>query len=367
MTKSEPVDRNYYYSNVYNPIDPHGVRRRKSSESTINSKKSKIAGIIYNSTAVYKRLNSNDIYPVKNKSQGRPFSNNFNCRLLLHLNLNSLLNYVDKRNDSEFLIYDWVSLINDAGCDEKVLNLINSDVDLMSDENEIGLHGSTSSSGEVNVIGAGSDKFSFELTDFDNLLKCHHSKDLISINSFNFEAAPLTSNVKYDQVKWSRDDDKKLNENLLKLTSTKITDLESLIESNCNSGKIINFHKIIVQSFGFDDYVFVKTIRDNNGQILKIDTIKPPMNSKGIYEYTPEWIKRFVCYPRYKSGMNLQLLKSDNINEINFTLYNDFKMLIWDVKEKLLSTGLKLEELTPSQIKEDLFNNKIVYLNPKRC
>lgn len=356
-TKPEPqfiAERGRY--SLQHPVAQSITNRRKSSETSLNGKKSKIAGIVYNSTAVYKRLNSNEEYPIRNKTQGKPFSNNLNCRLLLHLSLKTLLSYVDKRNDNEFLVYDWspenVSSysINDAT--ERILSIIRSDVDIMSENEKI----SSTNTDETDIT--------LDTTDIDSLLKYAHSKERLTVSPFKDSVMPYMAGVKYDQQKWTSSDDERLNSHLLALEG--VENIQSIVDSYCNSGKVINFHKIVVQSFGCENYVFVKTIRDNLGQILKLDTIKPPMNANGIYEYTPEWIKRFVCYPRYKSGMNLQLLKTDSPLEESFTLYNDYRMLIWDLKEKLATAELSFEAVSTCQIRNHLFNNKVVYVNPKK-
>lgn len=337
------------------------TKRRSSGES---NKRCKISGTVYNSSAVFQRLKSSDKVgsfesnPVSSvKSQGRPFSNNFNCRVLLHSSIKGLLAHVDKRSDNKFIVYDWEQMTNTEtntgfSYPELVSLINNKDIDLMSlDDFEI------------------DDQARFEPNDFDQLLKFNNntSRAMVtnaygSIGATYEDLSPVSVNVKYDPIKWTKTDDQTLNSQLLSMDID-----DDLIYSSCNNGKVINFHKMVIQKFNFNNesgngYMFVKPIRDNNGQVLKLESLKPPVNSRGIIEYTPEWIKRFVCYPRYKSGMNIQLIKCTE----EFTLYNDYKMLIWDIKEKLKQLDLEFNELTTDDIRTQLFNNKTVYINTGR-
>ncbi|CAI8503467.1 unnamed protein product [Pichia kudriavzevii] len=171
----------------------------------------------------------------------------------------------------------------------------------------------------------------------DKFMNCRHN-DVMKVEGYREQFTPTQKNISY----------------------------QSKNDKNKACGKrTINFHNLINEAFKNDeDYVFVKTIRDNNGHILKLETITPPVDKDGRYCYTPEWVKRRICYPRYKGGMNLHLLSS----RYNFVLYNDIKMLLWDIKEELLTRSEKelnemLEKgcLIDDRLKKSLFGDRTVY------
>ncbi|VEU23067.1 DEKNAAC104177 [Brettanomyces naardenensis] len=118
----------------------------------------------------------------------------------------------------------------------------------------------------------------------------------------------------------------------------------------------MNFHMYIVEAFGIEKYQFIRTIRDANGHILKVETIRPPRNSNNEIEFTAEWLKRSACYPRYKSGIKIQLISDDQ----SFVLYNSWKMILWDIKQK--RRGEELKNFLSSSTKKELFGGRMVYV-----
>lgn len=323
-----------------------GLRKRGYDEiQNFEVKKSSIAGVIYNSNAVFKRLKPNKneekseslFKEETNRSQGRPFSSNLQCRFWLHDNLKSLLNHVDKKNNNEFIVYDMKNEIklDNSNCTGLYSRLEDSPIYQVLLKN---LQGSLNNDSilRTDMIN---DKLNSDVSmeALDKFMNCRHN-DVMKVEGYREQFTPTQKNISY----------------------------QSKNDKNKACGKrTINFHNLINEAFKNDeDYVFVKTIRDNNGHILKLETIKPPVDKDGRYCYTPEWVKRRICYPRYKGGMNLHLLSS----RYNFVLYNDIKMLLWDIKEELLTRSEKelnemLEKgcLIDDRLKKSLFGDRTVY------
>lgn len=65
----------------------------------------------------------------------------------------------------------------------------------------------------------------------------------------------------------------------------------------------------------------IKLVRDHKGKLLKLETV--PFNNYS--DITIDFIKRKVCYPRYKSNMKFYLVKGDDKIELmeNFVYYHD--------------------------------------------
>lgn len=364
-----------------------------------SSKKSSIAGVIYNSSAVFKRLKpclaeekTESIYKQEsNRSQGRPFSSNLTGRFIFHGGLKSLLNHVDKKNNNKFVVYNmdkkWDT--DDSTATEKKDKEVNN-VDA-TDRGENNLP--SKESDRITQIlfknlkdslndnsgfrmGIINDKLNSEITmeALDTFLNCKHD-DVLKIDGYREQYNPTQKVISYNpktkvNIKSSVQSEIKSEEVIGPEVQLKVDDGKDDASPNPNPETIpdrrFNFHLLIKEAFGFEDYVFVKTIRDNNGHILKLETIKPPSDEKGDYNYSPEWLKRRICYPRYKGGMNLHILGP----EFNFVLYNDLKMLLWDIKEEILGRDDKsLDKFLNSSalniidddLKKKLFGNRIVY------
>lgn len=75
----------------------------------------------------------------------------------------------------------------------------------------------------------------------------------------------------------------------------------------------------LCHAFSVDSFRFVKIIRNAYGNLVKLETI----NDSHIVKNS-SWIKRNICYPRYKSQMKIHLIKlSSNINR---SIYLDKKV-----------------------------------------
>ncbi|AET38273.1 uncharacterized protein Ecym_2553 [Eremothecium cymbalariae DBVPG len=66
-----------------------------------------------------------------------------------------------------------------------------------------------------------------------------------------------------------------------------------------------------------DTLQFIKLIRDHKGKLLRLETV--PCNESQI---NIDFIKRNVCYPRYKSNMKFYLIRSDSLQK-KFIYYHD--------------------------------------------
>lgn len=356
-----------------------------------NEKQSSIAGIIYNSSAVFKRLKpslaeekSEMIYKEEsNRSQGRPFSSNLTGRFIFHDSLKSLLNHVDKKNNNNFVVYDMKKHIipkqkDDSGDgkngknanEEKNKLPISTKKERKQDINSRegfhitqllfkNLRESLSNNDMIRMGYMNQTKLSSEITmnALDNFLNCKHD-DILRIDGYREQYTPVQKTISYNPKKQKEQQEREMREAGREELETK-SGLE-------NINKRFNFHSLIKENFGLEEYVFVKTIRDNNGHILKLETIKPPVDKDGKYNYTSEWLKRRICYPRYKGGMNLHILNSS----FNFILYNDIKMLLWDIKEEILSRNDEehndkildqTDVIVDDDLRQKLFGNKVVY------
>lgn len=400
------ISNNNPYGYVNKEFPQHIGMKRDYEESPLlqGEKQSSIAGVIYNSSAVFKRLKpslseekSELIYKEEtNRSQGRPFSSNLTGRFIFHDSLKSLLNHVDKKNNNNFAVYDMRKhhRTNEKdGSKEKLQqgNSVERDntklQDLVKKEEENATDKSNTrkfkrpdagfskegqqitqmlfknlkeslNNNDVVRMGIINDKLNSEVSmeALDNFLGCAHD-DIMKIDRYREQFTPVQKTISYNpkcRPKQLKKDDTPTPEE----TSDDNTE-------NKSKDKRFNFHTLIKENLGLDEYVFVKTIRDNNGHILKLETIKPPVDKDGKFNYTSEWLKRRICYPRYKGGMNLHLLGSS----FNFILYNDIKMLLWDIKEEILSRDESDLDKILSQpdvavdddLKDKLFGNKIVY------
>lgn len=360
-------------------IDPnHGYKRSYSDYESFDDKKiSSIAGVVYNSTAVFKRLkpssledpNDDNFGKSFNRTQGRPFSSNVSCRFILHENLKSLLNHVDKKNSNKFIVYDMRKHKEDYLLEN---NITNTKTVVKKQQRERITHSNdgykiqqllfknlkqnldNSTSFRMGMID---ENISAEISceALDNFLG-YANEGVLKIDGYREKSSPKQKNISYNPKK-----DKSKNKNANANASANTN-------KNC---KMFNFHELIKENFEIDEYVFIKTIRDNNGHILKLETIKPPVGSDGNYEYTPEWLKRKICYPRYKGGMNLHLLDSNS----NFILYNDLKMLLWDIKEEIMTRDEKNvyeilnannnnsnTDMINGELKYKLFGDKKIYI-----
>lgn len=391
----------YGYTNNENEVSPHNGMKREYEEGAFlhGEKQSSIAGVIYNSSAVFKRLKpslseeeSEVIYKEEtNRSQGRPFSSNLTGRFIFHDNLKSLLNHVDKKNNNNFVVYD----MSKHGKSSKQLNEKQDNHENQDTTKSQVKHGEATEDGQSTIkkikkpvikypkegqqitqmlfknlkeslsnndvvrMGIINDKLNSEVSmeALDNFLDCTHD-DIMKIDGYREQFTPVQKTISYNPKCKTKQAKKE------ETSTDEAGDADDKSDKKTKD-KRFNFHTLIKENMGLDEYVFVKTIRDNNGHILKLETIKPPVDRDGKFSYTSEWLKRRICYPRYKGGMNLHLLGPS----FNFILYNDIKMLLWDIKEEILSRDEKdldrilsrSDIVVDDDLKEKLFGNKVVY------
>ncbi|GMM34587.1 hypothetical protein DASC09_019120 [Saccharomycopsis crataegensis] len=131
-----------------------------------------------------------------------------------------------------------------------------------------------------------------------------------------------------------------------------------------------NVHATLCKEFSYPELKFVKIIRNSSSRVLKIETFRSgeadssrydeegdfqryesptfpniEVASNAKYEAcSPEWVKKTIAYPRYKSRMKLHLLPNSDC----FVVYNDFQMLQWD--------------LTSGNLKQTVLKNKKVII-----
>ena len=302
------------------------------------NKQNAIAGVIYNSSAVFKRLkpcineekSENLKHYETNRTQGRPFSRNLSGRFILHENLKSLLNQVDKRSNNKFLVYDFK---NNNKRNYNTINRNNPINEILIENLKSCINNNNSNdltNNRMNIINENFNEMEIKVDEVNNFLNCSNDEILL-IDGYKEKFNQKQIMINY---KWKKDNKitNSNNNNKKEEEDDEYDEYEVKDEENVEISKGENFHLLIKKNFKLKEYVFVKTIRDNNGHILKLETVKPPINKYGKLEYTSEWLKRRICYPRYKGGMNFHILKSN----FNFVLYNDLKMLLWDIKEEII-------------------------------
>ncbi|GME79415.1 unnamed protein product [Ambrosiozyma monospora] len=341
---------------------PQNLNLRKRSYEQ-SSPKSSIAGAVYNSSAVFKRLkassqNSTSVETENTlqRSQGRPFSSNINSRFILHKDMSTLLQYMEKKDVKQLLAYDFQNLVDNGFHAKK------------EDEYSSGSTKVGSGNYKLDDLNVEMFKDANICQKLDRFMGCTgKSSRILSCDSGTED--PVQKQIVYDPP---TDDDENI-ENRVPGGSPNSTSLSFILNSNkskdlqavsngisavngqtttynnstssaattpaapslpTNKYGPLNLHDIVGQNFECQDYQFVKAIRDSNGRILKLESIRPPMetlaNGGTRYKYTTEWVKKTICYPRYKSKMKIHLLRSQE----NFILYNDLKMMLWDIQEE---------------------------------
>ncbi len=435
-------------------------RKRYHSSDGYNKRNSSIAGTIYNSTAVYKRLKpctsagspAQDSAVQGLRPQGRPFSSNITGRFLVHHDLFSLFRYMNKKNLQVLACYDMRDL--DKGTEEKSsIKTRGDEKNASAEQREAGDKSADCPCG-THTNGA-QDAFSlackfedihlgpFEgAADFVPILDGFFSRKHCSLRVLNNGAngskpdraktPPEQRTISYkpsagaavaagdgagaagnssgnssgsataigtpesscspeksnepDRLQESNGSDQAspkqqelrsphtLQFILNNLDAKKNPDQEGKHEKRMDDkarGVSANFHDQIVKAFGIEEYQFIKAIRDSNGHVLKLESIRPPRNSSHQIEYTAEWVKKTICYPRYKGGMKIHLTSASQ----SFVLYSDMKMLLWDVtqEDKLLGTSTYMGSSPASAItnglpplcpetKERLFGGRLVFV-----
>ncbi len=452
----------------YAPEFAHkGSRKRYHSSDGYNKRNSSIAGTIYNSTAVYKRLKpcTSSGAPAQESAaqsglrpQGRPFSSNITGRFLVHHDLFSLFRYMNKKNLQVLACYDMRNLAH--GCaqapnpdkdDKKKIEAKNEKGENERiDKNLISQRSSRSSASifsadRASSAGGAQDalalacKFEdihlgpFEsAVDFVPILDSFFSQKHCSLRVLNNGASSAkpdrartppkqrtilykpsagvgasagagagadadsdTEHAAQGSAQGSRrgsgcsekgnhpEGACERSPHTLKFIlntseARKVADkaVPEAEQKPCskqeNPRKVsANFHEQIAKAFGIEEYQFIKAIRDSNGHVLKLESIRPPRNSTGEIEYTAEWVKKTICYPRYKGGMKIHLTSASQ----SFVLYSDMKMLLWDVtqEDKLLGVSACVSASPASTLrsglpplgretKERLFGGRLVFV-----
>lgn len=450
-----------------------GSRKRYHSSDGYNKRNSSIAGTIYNSTAVYKRLKpcTSSGAPAQESAaqtglrpQGRPFSSNITGRFLVHHDLFSLFRYMNKKNLQVLACYDMRELAQ--GCaqapkpdkdDEKKIeaknekceneridkNLISprssrSSASIFSADCASSISSHASAGGAQDALALAC-KFEdihlgpFEsAADFVPILDSFFSQKHCSLRVLNNGASgtkpdrartpPKQRTILYKpsagvgasaSAGTGADADSDTehsaqgsaqgsrrgsacsekgnhpegasehsphtlkfilnNSEARKVADKDVPEGEQKPGPNQEKPRRVstNFHEQIVKAFGIEEYQFIKAIRDSNGHVLKLESIKPPRNSTGEIEYTAEWVKKTICYPRYKGGMKIHLTSASQ----SFVLYSDMKMLLWDVtqEDKLLGVSACVSASPASTLtsglpplgretKERLFGGRLVFV-----
>lgn len=438
-----------------------GSRKRYHSSDGYNKRNSSIAGTIYNSTAVYKRLKpcTSSGAPAQESAaqsglrpQGRPFSSNITGRFLVHHDLFSLFRYMNKKNLQVLACYDMRDLAQ--GCaqapkpdkdDEKRIEAKNEkceneriDKNLISPISSVSSHASAGGAQDALALAC---KFEdihlgpFEsAVDFVPILDSFFSQKHCSLRVLNNGASgtkpdcartpPKQRTILYkpcagvgvsagagadadsdtEHAAQGSAQDSAQRSRRGSACSEKGNHPEGACERSPHTLKFIlntsearkvadkavpeaeqkpcskqenprkvsaNFHEQIVKAFGIEEYQFIKAIRDSNGHVLKLESIRPPRNSTGEIEYTAEWVKKTICYPRYKGGMKIHLTSASQ----SFVLYSDMKMLLWDVtqEDKLLGVSACVSASPASTLtsglpplgretKERLFGGRLVFV-----
>lgn len=392
-----------------------GRKRSHGSESYVRT--SSIAGTIYNSSAVYKRLKPSTSFSSKSASektlrpQGRPFSSNLTGRFLLHDNLFALLRYMNRKIRQKLACYDLrklealpdskdheseqthssngrsLSSRNSASCKFEDINLgvFEAHDPIMALDDLFGVkhcslrvldccgtNSTTSPGGKMTTPQQHTITYNPSSSNpATPTPRCRSLSDTISPKKEEKDIGDISHSGSHHNLKFllnKKPDSNATDSTTVSSTSSRASSpapstTTSLSSSEKIKTKSTNFHRQIVDTFGVENYQFIKAIRDNNGHILKLESIKPPRNSKGEIEYSAEWVKQSICYPRYKGGMKIHFIKDNQ----SFVLYNDLKMLLWDIKQEATSDdplGPENNEmpLLSKTVRDRLFGGRLVYV-----
>ncbi|ODV95481.1 hypothetical protein PACTADRAFT_34047 [Pachysolen tannophilus NRRL Y-2460] len=243
------------------------------------------------------------------RPQGRPFTVNIKSKFVLHDNLITSFCYLERRTISKFLEIDYNSL-DEAELSKLVASNVNGN----------------SCSG-------------LSATKTENFKDIQLSPTNLSSPTFESSFQPfLTAENKaaasriIDKSEYKIQHDAKFIPGKMKpLTKSVIFDppeSDVLDENGAENDENLNFYNVLKNCFNNEFFTFIKVIRDNTGKVVKLETIEQPTVNGRIY-YTTEWVKKEICYPRYKSNMKIHLTKGKL--EKSVILYNDLRMLLWDI------------------------------------
>ncbi|VEU19848.1 DEKNAAC100072 [Brettanomyces naardenensis] len=397
------------------------LAHRKRGQSEVFARTSSIAGTVYNSSAVYKRLKpstcststASELGNTGLRPQGRPFSSNITGRFLLHDDMISLLRYMNKKNTQRLACYDFRKADDDGTKNStpgtgSVASTVGEDT-VQSTRSSPGMcSGRTGSASsprthrksapckfeDISLDVFVSDDPVLALDSFFSAKHCaikllddsgpvkspsqhtitHNppvqTQSLMS-NSSTGTSSPSPSSpgsVKIESPDVSgmqtpsTNPGKRSPHALNFILNNSVTTVSSPKKADDHQNEAnVNFHKYIVDAFGIKEYQFIKAIRDSNGHILKLESIRPPRNSDHEIEYSAEWVKKAICYPRYKGGMKIHLVRDDQ----SFILYNDLKMMLWDIKQEdsIVKDAIPLQHIEVDHtVRDSLFGGRMVYV-----
>ncbi|QPG76496.1 hypothetical protein FOA43_003885 [Brettanomyces nanus] len=369
---------------------------------------SQSAGTVYHSSAVYKRLKpstasaaaSTDSVVNGMRPQGRPFSSNITGRFLLHDDMTALLLYMNKKNTQRLAVYDFTSATDfkmsngnggpitsltstssapkksvfckfeDIGVEAFTSNDLLGSLDsffgvrhqAIKVLNETGLPKSPSQRTITHhppIHSANSNAFNRNNNSSENSVSSSNPPSSVSSvkseNSFSFQE---TSKCSAHALNFILNDKAGCHSPMdSKTDRTGATGMAVSDSLKTNP----NFHRYIVDAFGIEEYQFIKAIRDSNGHILKLESVLPPRNNENKIEYSAEWVKRTICYPRYKGGMKIHLICDSQ----SFILYNDLKMMLWDAKQEdraITRDATQQSTRLEPAVRNSLFGGRMVYV-----
>ncbi|VEU22786.1 DEKNAAC103878 [Brettanomyces naardenensis] len=322
---------------------------------------SSIAEIGYGLSPVHKRPKCSVLKSEKatRRSQGRPFASSITGRFVLHDNLDSIVRDLIGRKKCKLLCYNFTEAVNSP----RGLPIAPVSPKLAS-----------STSTQRRKVGP----FEFEqinldlfvsedpVISFDTYFGSKHS-EIKLIDCSEGVKSPSQSTIRHNPLLEANATVGNSEPDSRKVERLGINKSENGSHFPPSNGEWatpsyqrntinMNFHPCIVEAFGIEKYQFIKTIRDSNGHILKLETIRPPRNTNNEIEYTAGWLKRSTCYPRYKAGIKIQLVS----DEQSFILYNSWKMILWDIKQK--KGGEEIKNSLNSSTREVLFGGRMVYV-----
>ncbi|VEU22724.1 DEKNAAC103779 [Brettanomyces naardenensis] len=364
--------------------------RRKRSQSEVLAYSLSIAGTSCNSNAVYKRLKPSKIVPTNDKSrvQGRPFSSSLTGRFILHDDVLSFLRYsTHDRKMEKIVCYDFGGKPSNCTADSGRSRSLSGATGSPSDDPVVSFPSGSnnriilSQLKEISTSILGShdpveelDRFLGKKNCSVNLVNYTRHEGMPERHTITNSPSDLNRTSLLSTTYYLPSSELKAEEKPEKLPAEKIpahrsphslnlilndddSKADRRSQNDQQKDEELNFHSSIGRAFDIKKYQFIKVIRDSNGHILKLQSIPPPTNENNEIEYTAEWIKKTVCYPRYKHDMKIHLVRNDQ----SFILYKDLNMMLWDIGQE---NGLENVEkpLRPS-IRDFLFREKAVYVS----
>ncbi|ANZ78035.1 BA75_04457T0 [Komagataella pastoris] len=169
-------------------------------------------------------------------------------------------------------------------------------------------------------------------SDLQSILSSLH-KSLYDIHEYDMRNIPAVCNPPSSPAPTEQD---QLLESISRLLGCSSSLFDSHVVANTNfralkydcknnSMSFLQYMDKIVQS---QKYKFVKTIRDYNGKLVKLEIIDKPNFHSNLKNM--EWLKEHACFPRYKANMKIHVMLHEDTQDSNSCAGDDSEILFYN-------------------------------------